>query len=227
MSLSNYKRNIVLATPFYIASILPLLAITIDYESEFEIKMALFGALGWWLALILRAPIILILKSRKLQDSLMQKIVVGISGPTEEIVRYLLLLWMGLSLDNVFSLAIGWAGIEVIYGIIQVILLGNLESKTDEKAIEAKVLMKQMGMDKTMAPSTPFWGALERYSAGLIHLAFSLFLLIDPLVLLVTIPAHSLVNYFVVKMNKQSLAKSQIGLLFISLVLVGLGLFLI
>ncbi len=91
--------------------------------------------------------------------------------------------------------------------------------------MEAKELMKSMGMDKSLAPSTPFWGALERFSASGIHIGFTLLLLTHPIILLITIPFHSAINFFVVRMNKTSISKSQIGLLFIGILIFVAGLF--
>lgn len=77
-------------------------------------------------------------------------------------------------------------------------------------------------MEKTLAPSTPYWGALERVSAGAIHIGFSLLILVSPYVLIITIPLHSLINFFVVKMNKVSISKSQLGLF-----LIGFSIFIV
>ena len=100
--------------------------------------------------------------------------------------------------------------------------MGVLQQKNDKDAIEAKALMKQMGMEKSLEPSTPFWGALERISAGAIHIGFSLMLVLSPALVLITIPLHSFINFSVVRMNKQSIIKSQASIL-----IMGLAIFLI
>jgi hypothetical protein len=224
--LSPYMRNILWASPLYFLAPLPFfiladfLEITIDYNS------LLLGMLGWWAALLLRIPIILYVKKKKLEQKKSNKLIVGFSGPTEEITRLVLLLIIGLNAPNAYAVGLGWAIIEIVYGLIQIIGLGVLEQKTDEKAEEAKVLMKQMGMDKSLAPSTPFWGALERLTATAVHIGFSLLLVFSPYVLIVTIPLHSFINFLVVKMNKTSIGKSQISFCIIGGLILFVGILL-
>ncbi|MFT4603025.1 MAG: hypothetical protein ACI857_003212 [Arenicella sp.] len=86
--------------------------------------------------------------------------------------------------------------------------------------------MKQMGMDKSLAPSTPFWGALERLTATAVHIGFSLLLVFSPYVLIVTIPLHSFINFLVVKMNKTSIGKSQISFCIIGGLILFVGILL-
>lgn len=214
MKTTPFIRNIILASPLYLLVPIPFvlfadyLAISINY------KEVLLGALGWWIALLVRMPVILLVRKKGLSTKLSNRITVGISGPAEEIVRIIILTIIGLNYSNAYSLGLGWASIEILYGLFQVIGLGILDQKTDAKAEEAKQMMKQMGMDKTLKPSVPYWGALERFSAGALHIGFSLLLLISPYMLILTIPLHSMVNFLVVKMNKVSIEKSQL-LLFI------------
>lgn len=208
-------RNLAWATPFYLGAPVPFILLAQFLEIEIELNAVLFGALGWWIALIVRVPSILVIKKKNLDLQLASKLTIGLSGPAEEITRFVLLTIIGLSVSKAYSVGLGWGMIEILYGLIQIIGLGVLDQKSDEKAEEAKTMMKQMGMDKTLGPSTPFWGALERVSAGALHIGFSLLLIMSPYVLIITIPLHSLINFFVVKMNKVSIAKSQLGLLLI------------
>ena len=102
-----------------------------------------------------------------------------------------------------------------------------LEQKDGTEAEEAKELMKQMGMDKSLAPSTPFWGALERVSGTAVHIGFSILLVLSPFVIILTIPLHSFINFFVAKMNKTSIPKSQVSFLIIGYVIFLIGILLI
>lgn len=227
MKLTPYFQNILWASPLYFLSPLPFFILAHYIDIKIDLSSVLLGVLGWWLALLIRIPLILFVKFKKIDQKKSNKLIVGFSGPAEEITRLILLLIIGLNFINAYSVGLGWAMIEVIYGLIQIIGLGVLEQKTDAQAEEAKTLMKQMGMDKTLAPSTPFWGALERVSSGAVHIGFSLILVFSPFAILLTIPFHSLINFFVVKMNKTSICKSQLGLLVIGSIILLLSILII
>ncbi len=213
--LSPFIKNIIWALPLYVLVPIPFIYLAHFVELELDSYPILLGALGWWGALILRIPIILLIQKRDVKMQTASKITIGISGLAEEIVRLFVLLIIGLNTNNAFAVGLGWASIEIVYGLIQIIGLAVLDNKTDAKAQEAKALMKQMGMDKTLSSSVPFWGALERVSASALHIGFSLLLVVNPYSVIITIPVHSLVNFFVVNMNKRSIGKAQLGLLII------------
>lgn len=226
LKLTPYIRNILWAFPLYILSPLPFIWLANFVDINIDFNSVLFGALGWWIALILRVPILLFVKKNKLEQKRSNKLVIGASGPTEEITRLVLLLVIGLTTTHAYSVGIGWGIIEVLYALIQIVGIGVLEQKTDSEAEEAKLLMKQMGMDKSLAPNTPFWGALERVSGNAIHIGFSLLLVFSPYILLLTIPLHSFINFFVVQTNKTSIRKSQISLLAIGFTILVFGILL-
>ena len=219
MKLTSYLRNILWATPLYILTPVPFFILALFLEIKLDFNYVLFGALGWWIALLLRTPVILYLKYKKTNLETSSNLMISFSGPTEEITRLVLLSLIGFNIPNASSIGLGWGMIEIIYGIIQIIGIGTLEQKTDAKALEAKAFMKQMGMDKTLASSTPFWGALERFSAIAIHIGFSLLLIRSPYIVIFTIPLHNLANFFVVKMNAKSIQKSQLVLLIIGCII--------
>ena len=219
MKLTSYLRNILWATPLYILTPVPFFILALFLEIKLDFNYVLFGALGWWIALLLRTPVILYLKYKKTNLETSSNLMISFSGPTEEITRLVLLSLIGFNIPNAYSIGLGLGMIEIIYGIIQIIGIGTLEQKTDAKALEAKAFMKQMGMDKTLASSTPFWGALERFSAIAIHIGFSLLLIRSPYIVIFTIPLHNLANFFVVKMNAKSIQKSQLVLLIIGCII--------
>ncbi len=111
---SKFIRNIFLALPFYILSVFPFVLLANYLEVNLELNLILIGALGWWIALLLRIPIILIGKSQKIAEAKFNKLVVGSSGLTEEIVRFVVLIILGFSFENAYSIGLGWAMIEVI-----------------------------------------------------------------------------------------------------------------
>lgn len=223
MKLTPFLRNILWASPLYLLVPLPFYIIAHYLKIDIDYKLILLGALGWWLALIIRIPLIVFIKKRNIDLKTSSRLTIGMSGPAEETVRLIILIQVGFSISNAYSLGLGWAMIEIIYGLIQIIGLGVLERKTDAKALEAKAFMKQMGMDKTLESSIPYWGVLERVSATAIHIGFSLLLTFSPLFILISTPLHSLVNFYVVKMNKISISKSQLGLFTIGLILMVLA----
>jgi len=226
IKLTPYIRNILLATPLYFLTPLPFICLAYILDINLDLASVLLGALGWWVALLLRIPVILFVKNKKFDQKKSNKLVIGFSGPTEEITRLVLLLIIGLNVPNAYSVGLGWATIEIIYGLIQIIGIGVLEQKTDTEAEEAKALMKQMGMEKSLAPSTPFWGALERATAGAVHIGFSLLLVFSPFTIILAIPLHSFINFFVVKMNRTSIQKSQLSFLAIGGIILLLGIIL-
>lgn len=219
MKFTPFIRNILWASPLYLLAPIPFVFIAQFLKIEVDYKLLLIGALGWWIALIIRIPVVLLLKKKNIKNDIASKITIGISGPSEETTRLILLLTIGLISRNAYSVGLGWAMIEVLYGLIQIIGLGILDQKSDPKAEEAKAIMRQLGSDKTLAPSTPFWGAIERFSASALHIGFSLLLIYSPYLIIATIPLHSFINFYVVKMNKLSIGKSQLGLLIISIII--------
>ncbi len=156
MKTTLFFRNILLSTPLYLLAPVPFIFLAHILKIEIVFNFVLLGVLGWWLALLLRIPIILFFKKRNIDIKTSNKLTIGISGPAEEIVRLILLSIIGLSSSNAYSVGIGWVMIEVFYGLLQIVGLGVLDQKKDSKAEEAKAIMKQMGMDKTLEPS-PRW----------------------------------------------------------------------
>lgn len=176
----------------------------------------LFGALGWWLALLLRIPFMLAL-SKLVRSDRLQTHVASLSGFAEESVRLVILLLIGLNTSHAYSLGLGWAGIEVIYALVQALLMARLMTRSDSKSEQAKAFLRSQGLDKTLTPSGPYLGILERFSAGLGHLAFSLLLSWTPWAILATAPYHSLWNLFLLRLLRTSLVLAELVLAAIAL----------
>ena len=224
--MTPYLRNVGLALPLYALALAPFVLLADAIDVDIDTGYALIGALGWWLALLLRMPFILFAKQKELDFKLSNRLIVGASGPAEELVRLIILLIIGLTTNNAFSVGLGWAAIEIVYGLVQIVGIGILEQRTDKEAEEAKKLMKQAGMDKSLEPSTPFWGALERVSASALHIGFSLMLVFSPFMVAFTIPFHSAVNFGVLRANAASVGKSQLTLLVVGLGILAIGILL-
>lgn len=217
-------RNLLICIPLLFATLLPFVALAGGLEARLEWQWILLGALGWWLALILRLPLILALKDKPPERS--KTPIILASGPAEELVRLGLLLWLGMNLDTAFSLALGWAGLEVVYAIVQGFALVQLSRRHDDKAEEAKALLRLQGMDQALQASAPFWGIAERFSANAIHLAFTLLLLASPFLVVLTAPLHSGMNLLFMRMLRRSLPATQLALMALAALLLLLSLWL-
>jgi len=210
--------------PLYILAIVPFLLLGYGLNIELSLGYVLLGALGWWVALLLRMPFILIINKLTSDMLVRNKYIVGLSGPTEEGVRLVLLLLIGLNFEHAFLIGVGWAAVEIVYALVQAFALAALKRRTDAKALEAKAMLEKLGMDKTLDDSAALWGALERVSASGLHLAFSLLLVVSPWLVIVTVMIHSAVNYAVVAVNKRSLAGAQALLLGLAAILLSVAL---
>lgn len=170
---------------------------------------ALLGAAGWVLALVLRQPVALI-ATRSTTRERAALIVGWISGPAEEIVRLgLVLLITGRVADAVWA-GFGWATIEVLIVMVNLLVISNLMTRNDPKSIEARELLEAQGMLKQ---TNPAWGVLERVSATALHLGFTLMLFAQPWLVLVTLPLHSVTNMLTVRFVKSRLAATELALL--------------
>lgn len=224
MATNTYARNVALATPLTLLTLAPFIYVVSATGLSLNFKLIALGALGWWVALLLRLPVMLLAK--KLPQEKGRTLVTLISGPAEEVVRLVLLLILGLTFKNAYLVGLGWAGIEVVYSLVQGFGMAVLRQKTDAKAMEAKAMLQSMGMDAALKPSAPFWGVLERVGANALHIGLSLLLVISPFMAFVTVPLHSAVNYLFTKGMKRSLALTEItfaifgALLFCACVLV-------
>ena len=203
-------RNVVISIPLLFATLIPYLWLGDALGFLLEWKIALLGALGWWIALLLRIPVILLAKDRPEEQG--RRLIVSASGPAEEGVRLAFLLWLGFNVDNAWSLGFGWAAIEIVYAVVQGFGLAALAGRDDEKAVEAREMLKRQGTERALEPSAPFWGIPERLSANAIHIAFSLLLLISPWIVLLTAPLHSALNLIFMRLLRFSFPAGQGGL---------------
>lgn len=225
MRVTPYIRNLIVAVPLVVATFLPFLFLAGKLDISIEWGFVGLGALGWWLALLARGPVMLL--TRKLAAERVRTFIISASGPSEELVRLVLLLIIGLNFDNAYALGLGWAAIEIIYSLLQSFALGALVQKTDKKAKEVKKLLEQQGMTKSMEPSAPFWGIVERLSANAIHIAFSLLLVISPWLVVLSAPLHSALNLLITRLFRQSMAVAEIVFLGIGTALFGVSVLLL
>lgn len=168
----------------------------------------LIGAGGWLAALVLRQPVALI-ASRRLSKDTAGKVVGWFSGPAEELVRLVLVLLVVHTVADAAWFGYGWATIEVLVVAVNVLAVASLVTKDDPKSREARDLLEAQGMLKTQSP---LWGLMERISATALHMGFTLLLFANPWLVLVTLPAHSIVNMVAVKYGRTHIALTELGL---------------
>lgn len=225
MRVTLYIRNLIVAVPLVVATLLPFVFLAGTLNILLEWRLVGFGALGWWLALLARGPVILL--ARKLTVDKARTLVVSVSGPSEELVRLALLFILGLNIDNAYALGLGWAAVEIVYSLLQSFALGALAQRTDKKAKQAKALLEQQGMLKSMEPTAPFWGIVERLSANAIHVGLSLLLVFSPWLVVVTAPLHSTLNLLVTRLFKHSMAIAEAVFLGVGTALFGVSVLLL
>lgn len=215
--MNNYLRNVLISGPLMAATLWPFLELAAYLGAAFDIRIALLGALGWWLALLLRLPVIVLVRKYRADSG--QPLVVAASGPAEELLRLGLLLYLGLTSGNALITGIGWAAIEIVYAVVQLIGMSVLRDRDDEKAHEAREFMRLQGMEHVFDSTAPFWSIVERLSANGIHIGMGLLLVINPWLVILAMPLHSGINFLFVRMLRRSLLAAQSTLLFVSCVL--------
>ncbi|MCM2534792.1 YhfC family glutamic-type intramembrane protease [Neobacillus pocheonensis] len=179
------------------------------------------GVLGWWIAYLLRAPISLVLI--KIAHEKQPKGIVYFSGLLEESVRLIVLKMTGTSFQQAISVGQGWAFIEVLFAIVNLLALTNLNNKSDEKSLQAKEMLSDAGIK---LDGSPFWGALERVFASGFHIGSTLLIARNPWMILAMIPVHTAYNVMATRLLlKRSIVTTElVGALFGSVVFI-VGLF--
>jgi hypothetical protein len=178
------------------------------------------GALGWVIALFLRGPLSAIVM--KMPKEKAQTIVVASSGLFEEGIRLAMLMITGMSFSWSISLGQGWAAVEVLFVMINVIVLMSLAKRTDEKAMQAKEIIKLQGN----LSASPMWGVMERIFSSALHIGCTLIVAKYAWTVVLLIPLHSLVNLTAVKLAKKSVVTVELIVAAIGTVTLAVGLLL-
>ena len=162
------------------------------------------GAFGWFVALMLRGPIALLVKN--LPRARATNLIASASGPLEEGVRFLLVLVWGSSLTSALSLGQGWAAIEVLFAVINGLVLVIMLKRTDEKALQVKVALQATGN----LNQSPLWGVFERIFASMFHIGSTLLLAKSLWFVLIMIPLHTGLNLSVMHLMKRSVLQTEL-----------------
>lgn len=146
-------------------------------------------------------------------------IIVGSSGVFEECVRIAVLLLTSMTYSWSLSIGQGWAAIEILFVIVNLIVMASLAKRTDEKAVQAKEMLQMQGN----LNANPMWGVIERIFASAFHIGCTLLVAKYPWAVVLLIPLHSFVNLAAVKLSKKSLVKTEILLAVIGSITLAVG----
>ena len=200
-ALVDYKR---VARHFYLAIPLYIL-VPVGYALGFRyagipVHWASFGfgTAGWMIALMLRAPIALLLKKTSKERA--ATIIGAASGPLEEGVRLAVLLFAGLSFQSAASIGQGWAAVEVLFTVVNGVVLAIMLVRTDEKSMQVKEVLENSGN----LNQSPLLGVSERIFASAFHIGSTLLIAHNLWMVAVLIPAHSVFNLLTVRLVKKS-----------------------
>jgi hypothetical protein len=184
------RRALILAIPLLLAVpvVFGFAIVQLGYDPLLGPLLA--GAGGWLLALILRAPVGLLGMKLAGSPQRAQRWVVASSGPLEEAVRLAALLLVGRDLATALWIGLGWAAIEVVYGIANGFAIAALAERTDPDAEQARAMLPPAALTST----GPLWGVVERAWASALHIGFTLVLAAVPVAVLLTAPLHTAVN---------------------------------
>ena len=214
-------RNFIIAAPLILA--VPL--IFVSGYSLFGVSVVWetfgIGALGWLIALILRAPVAALSTRLSTDSTRAQHWVAGASGPLEELARFAALMIVGRSLSAALSLGLGWAAIEVLFAVVNGAVVLSLLRRGGDEAEKIRAALEAQGMWRE---SGPFWGIFERISASAIHIGFTLIIAAMPILVAVTIPVHSAINLIAARLISRSIGATQAALFGIGVVLLAVGL---
>lgn len=196
-----YRRELLRAAPIALA--LPVVAaIALSLVGlRWDLLGIVVGAVGWNLALLLRGPVAWVLRRRG-DEQLASPWFVVASGPTEELVRLAAVLVLGRDLETAISIGFGWAAIEILYSIVQGLALATLMERDDPEAERIRALIPAPAAT-LITPEAPWLGVVERVWASALHIGFTVILAAQPLLVLLTIPAHSATNLVLLRATER------------------------
>jgi len=204
--LDRTRNHLLLASPFYVL-------VPIAFFAAFQAMgvmpswlMMGAGALGWFFALMLRGPVAVLAQKFAGSEEKAKLWIAASSGPLEEGVRLLVLLWLGRDLATALAIGLGWAAIEVAFALINSFVANVMLRSDDPKIVETReMLAQQINTD-----NGPWWGVVERISASAYHIGNALLIAFMPLAVLLAAPLHTAINLGVVHLSKRSMGLAQV-----------------
>lgn len=220
----QFFHHLLFCTPLLLTvPLIYLLAFNALGQGNLAVWPFCLGVLGWTIALLLRAPMLVL--TFRLTHNVKEQVAAAMAGPAEEVVRLLAVLFLQANFASAISLGLGWATIEVLYTLVAGFSSVMILSRGGVGALQLKKRFLDTGQT---VPATVYSGVIERLSATALHIGFTLLLAYHPLLILVTLPLHSVVNVGAITLNNRSALATQtlIALFGITTLLVGLKLFI-
>ena len=204
---SGPYTQLIIAAPFMLAVGAAYAVLPLASDGALVWSGVGFGALGWAVALALRSPVALLVRRRSDRLQTIQRLVASASGPLEEPARLIVLLLVGRDLDTAYSIGLGWAGIEILYGIVNGLVLASIRTRTDEKAAQARRQLEELGL---LRDFPAYAGVVERITASAFHIGATLLLAWSPVLLVAAIPVHSGLNLGFLALLPRSMVRAQL-----------------
>jgi hypothetical protein len=208
------RRNTFIATPITLLVPVAFAIILSQMGAELRWSSIGFGALGWFGALFLRAPLAAILSQTMGDPERVKPWIITSSGPIEEVVRVLLLLLVGRSFSDAAAIGVGWAAIEVVYTLLTGLITLNLVKRTDPEAVQARQMLEQQGM---IRETGPWLGIIERVAATALHIGFTFIVAWNIWLAIVTAIVHSAANLGTVQAFRKRPLATELALLALGL----------
>ena len=161
MSNSPYTP-LIIAAPLMLAVGAAYAVLPLAWDGVLVWSAVGFGALGWAVALAFRGPVALLVRRTSQSIPTIQRASAAASGALEEPARLIVLLLVGRDLDTAYSIGLGWAGIEILYAIVNGFMLATIRTRTDDKAVQARKQLEDLGF---LRDFPAYAGVIERVSA--------------------------------------------------------------
>ncbi len=220
MSNSPYTQ-LIIAAPLMLAVGAAYAVLPLAWDGALVWSAVGFGALGWAVALAFRGPVALLVRRTSQSIPTIQRASAAASGALEEPARLIVLLLVGRDLDTAYSIGLGWAGIEILYAIVNGFLLATIRTRTDDKAVQARKQLEDLGF---LRDFPAYAGVIERVTASAFHIGATLLLAWSPVLLIAAVPVHSALNLGFIALLPRSMVHAQAVVGVIGLPVLGAGL---
>lgn len=197
----NAVRDFIISVPLLLALLAAYLFSPRLFDQAPQWWAIGIGALGWVVALQLRFPFMPLAK--KLGQEKAGRMMAVLAGPCEELVRLAMILLFGRSFPVALSLGIGWGGIEILFTLLNGGMRLVLLSRDDEKARQAREILAAQGQLEVKGGW--FLGVWERLFATAVHVGFTLLVAWQPLLVVLLLPVHSLLDLAIPTFIKRSI----------------------
>lgn len=197
--LDRTRNQLLLASPFYALVVIGFYVAFQAMGVTPSWQLMGIGALGWFIAFLLRGPVAVVAQKFAGSEKKAQLWIAGSSGPLEETVRVLAVLWLGRDLATALAIGLGWAAIEVVFAVVNALAANVMLRSDDPKIVEAREMLGQ----QINTDNGPWWGVVERISASAYHIGKTLILAFMPLAVFIAAPLHTALNLSSIPLGKR------------------------